>query len=97
MKITKILTVFAVFAVSVIGVSALASRSQVESDLIRQSRKVLRTNGIGGDVRVSFKGRQCILSGQIASKDEKDLLLELVGNVDGVYGTDAGDLLVVSR
>ena len=97
MKITKILAIFSVFAASVIGVSALASRSHAESQLMRQSRKVLRANGWGDRVQVHFHGNQCILRGEVATKPEKTQLVELVRALEGVSELDSGALMVTSR
>lgn len=96
MKFTKILAVFGLFALGVIGASALASRAQLESELMRKSRDLLMVNGWSEGVQVSFRGRQCILTGVVSSEPERQQLLELVRGVDGVYELDAGHL-VVSR
>ncbi|MGK0184339.1 MAG: hypothetical protein ACI9R3_000105 [Verrucomicrobiales bacterium] len=97
MKITKIIVIFTFFIASVVGVSALASRSHFESQLIRQSRQLLRANGWADNVQVNFRGRQCILKGEVATMPEKNQLMELVGALDGVDALDSGALLVTSR
>ncbi|MCB1094169.1 MAG: hypothetical protein KDN22_01145 [Verrucomicrobiae bacterium] len=97
MKITKIITIFSIFALSVVGVSALASRADAESQLIRQSRELLRANGWGDKVEVHFNGHQCILKGEIETTPEKLQIEQLVSALEGVYGLDTGGLQVSSR
>ena len=97
MKVTKILAVFAFFVIGVIAVSVLASRSHAESQLIRQSREVLRENGWSDDVQVYFRGDQCFLKGEVATAPEKLQLVQLVRALEGVVELDSGALLVTSR
>jgi hypothetical protein len=93
----KIIAIFSAFTLGVACVSALASRSHAESQLIRQSREVLRANGWGNQVQVHFRGHQCILKGQIGTTPEKEQIEQLVSSLDGVYGLDAGGLQVSVR
>lgn len=86
MNITKIITIFTFFTASVVGVAALASRSHFESQIIMQSRVLLRDNGWAENVQVQVRGRECVLKGEVSTIPEKKQLVELL---QGMVGVDA--------
>ena len=98
MKFTKILLIFGLFTLSVIALSAQASRAHIESQLLSESRKMLRTSGWsrGLGVEVKFAGHRCVLSGEVGSELERERLLQLLQKLDGIRELDANGLVVAA-